>query len=55
MNCPVCFRREITTINLRRGKDFREYDKVIYECAKGDARIVTETPINSKVKLIKKP
>jgi len=53
MNCPVCkqamrkVRWEITN-NFRSGKDFREYDKVTYECKADDVWLSTEIPLADK-------
>jgi hypothetical protein len=37
-------RREITN-NFKTGDDFREYDKLTYECKDDDIWVTTETPI----------
>ena len=53
MKCPVCdkpmrkVRWEITN-NFKQGKDFREYDKVTYECKEDDVWLTTEIPITDK-------
>lgn len=53
MNCPSCnkpmrkVRWEITN-NLKVGKDYKEYDKVTYECKDDDIWVTTETPATEK-------
>ncbi len=53
MKCPQCdkdmrkVRWEITN-NFKVGKDFREYDKVTYECKDDDIWITTEIPMATK-------
>jgi hypothetical protein len=50
MNCPKCnqamrkTRWEITN-NFKIDKDFKEYDKVTYECKDDDIWITTEIPM----------
>ena len=38
-------RREVTS-NLKSGKDFKEYDKVTYQCKDDDVWVTTETPMS---------
>ena len=40
-------RWEITN-NLKAGKDFKEYDKFVYECNDDDVWVTTEIPVNKK-------
>ncbi len=40
-------RWEITN-NFKQGKDFREYDKVTYECKTDDVWVTTEIPMVDK-------
>lgn len=53
MKCPKCdndmrkVRWEITN-NFKVGKDFREYDKVTYECKEDDIWVTTEIPMTTK-------
>jgi hypothetical protein len=53
MKCPKCdkdmrkVRWEITN-NFKVGKDFREYDKVTYECKDDDIWVTTEIPMTAK-------
>jgi hypothetical protein len=53
MECPNCekvmrkVRWEITN-NFKVGKDFREFDKVTYECKDDDIWITTEIPMVAK-------
>ena len=53
MKCPKCdkdmrkVRWEITN-NFKTGKDFREYDKVTYECKDDDIWVTTEIPMTAK-------
>ncbi|MBI1857125.1 hypothetical protein HY003_02775 [Candidatus Saccharibacteria bacterium] len=53
MKCPQCdkamrkVRWEITN-NFKTGKDFREYDKVTYECKDDDIWVTTEIPMTAK-------
>lgn len=55
MNCPKCnrpmrkVRWEITN-NFKSGKDFREYDKLTYECKDDDIWVTTEIPMAEKLK-----
>jgi len=42
-------RWEITN-NFKTGKDFKEYDKLTYECKDDDTWITTEIPIVKRVK-----
>jgi hypothetical protein len=55
MTCPKCtkemrkVRWEITN-NFKSGKDFKEYDKVTYECKDDDIWVTTEIPMDEKVK-----
>ncbi len=50
MNCPKCsktmrkVRREITN-NFKVGTDFKEYEKVTYECRTDDIWVSTEIPL----------
>jgi hypothetical protein len=50
MNCPNCLktmrkvRWEITN-NFKTGKDFKEYDKLTFECKEDDIWITTEIPL----------
>lgn len=50
MNCPKCnkamrkVRWEITN-NFKVEKDFKEYDKVTYECKDDDIWVTTEIPL----------
>ena len=30
--------------NLKKGRDYKEYDKTIYQCVADDAWLTTETP-----------
>ena len=53
MNCPKCskpmrqVRWEITN-NFRVGKEFKEYDKLTYECKDDDIWVTTEIPMPQK-------
>jgi len=53
MQCPQCnndmrkVRWEITN-NFKTGKDFKEYDKVTYECKDDDIWVTTEIPMTTK-------
>jgi len=53
MQCPQCnkdirkVRWEITN-NFKVGKDFKEYDKVTYECKDDDIWVTTEIPMTTK-------
>lgn len=53
MKCPKCdkamrkVRWEITN-NFKVGKDFKEYDKVTYECSDDDIWLTTEVPMIAK-------
>ena len=53
MNCPKCkkemrkVRWEITN-NFKVGTDFKEYDKVTYECKDDDIWVSTEIPMSKK-------
>ncbi len=53
MKCPQCdkamrkVRWEITN-NFKVGKDFKEYDKVTYECKDDDIWVNTEIPMITK-------
>ncbi len=40
-------RWEITN-NFKVGKDFKEYDKLTYECKDDDIWVTTEIPLNEK-------
>ncbi|MET1033253.1 MAG: hypothetical protein ABWX94_02030 [Candidatus Saccharimonadales bacterium] len=57
MNCPKCnkpmpkVRQEITN-NLKSGQDFKEYDKLTYECKDDDVWLVTEIPRATKSPVI---
>jgi len=42
-------RWEITN-NFKTGKDFKEYDKLTYECKDDDIWVTTETPMTDKPK-----
>jgi len=53
MNCPQCSKpmrkvRWETTNNFKVGNDFREYDKVTYECKDDDIWVTTEIPMAEK-------
>lgn len=53
MNCPKCNQpmRKVRwgiTNNLKVGKDFKEYDKVTYECKNDDIWVTTEIPLSEK-------
>ena len=54
MNCPSCsmvmrkVRWEITN-NFKIGKDFKEYDKVTYECKDDDIWVTTEIQLTKEV------
>lgn len=53
MKCPQCdkvmrkVRWEITN-NFKVGKDYKEYDKVTYECKDDDIWVTTEIPMTTK-------
>jgi hypothetical protein len=53
MNCPECdkpmrkVKWEITN-NFKVDKDFKEYDKFIFECKDDDIWVTIETPTNKK-------
>ena len=53
MKCPKCdkvmrkVRWEITN-NFKVGKEFKEYDKVTYECKDDDIWVTTEIPMTTK-------
>lgn len=55
MNCPVCSKQmrkvrwEITS-NFKTGEDFKEYDKLTYECKDDDVWVTTEIPMIEKSK-----
>ena len=40
-------RRDITN-NFKVGKDFKEYDKLTYECESDDIWVTTEVPVPKK-------
>ena len=56
MNCPKCskekrnVRWEITN-NFKVGIDFKEYDKLTYECKTDDIWVTTEIPLNEKTSI----
>lgn len=45
-------RREVTN-NFKVGKDFKEYNKITYECKDDDVWVVTEIPLKEKSKIKK--
>lgn len=53
MKCPQCIEEmkkvgwQITN-NQKTDKDFKEYDKVTYQCTKDDIWVTTETPVENK-------
>ena len=53
MQCPQCnkdmrkIRWEISN-NFKTGKDFKEYDKITYECSDDDIWVNTEIPMPTK-------
>jgi hypothetical protein len=56
MNCPKCGKlmRKVclqVTNNLKTGKYFKQYDKLIYECRIDDIWVTTEIPVIEKDKL----
>lgn len=50
MKCPKCRQEmvkklETATNNGKTGKDYREYNKIVYWCKKDDIWISIETPV----------
>jgi len=50
MVCPLCnkemkMQRNDITSNLRMGKDYKEYRRVVYWCLEDDVWVSVETPV----------
>ena len=50
MKCPTCQqemekKREEVTNNVKEGREYKEYKKVVYWCEKDDTWVSIETPL----------